>query len=299
MKKLIQICLLLCFVSSAMGQEKPVYKAFHVYDWNDLQQQGQLSGGEIISMDGMSVLKVENTNNNAPLEISLLTITNQSVIKKIDFVSLEMKYENVGELVSNRWGGMQFNNSGGLVLSIQRWPLALGGDETTNESWFNFWDTSNWKRQDYGVDHWEDFKGPIKELKLVLSLSGTGTVYLRPIKLTGIAASWWSPQQSALMGSIGGAFIGCLGALIGILAGIGKARRFVLTSAASLIVVGILLVIAGILAVAMKQPYAVWYPLVLAGGILTFALGVNLHSLKRRYEDLEIRRMTSMDASGS
>jgi hypothetical protein len=114
----------------------------------------------------------------------------------------------------------------------------------------------------------------------------------------GRTQNWWSPQMGGLVGGIGGTIIGCLGGLIGILAGMGRARRFVLTTTVILIVAGILLVVAGIIAVAMKQPYAVWYPLLLGGAILTFALGVNLHSIKRRYDDLEIRRMTSMDATG-
>ena len=135
-------------------------------------------------------------------------------------------------------------------------------------------------------------------MELRLSLDGSGIVYLRPIKLMGIKSDWWSPEQSGLIGGIGGALIGCLGALIGILASMGKARRFVLTSTVILIVAGILLVITGIVAVAMKQPYAVWYPLLLGGAILTFVLSINFYSIKRRYEDQEIRRMTSMDATG-
>lgn len=104
--------------------------------------------------------------------------------------------------------------------------------------------------------------------------------------------------MGGLVGGIGGSLIGCLGALIGILASVGKGRRFVLTTISSLIVAGIFLVIAGVIAVAMKQPYAVWYPLLLGGAIMAFVFSVNLYPIKRRYDDLEIRRMTSMDATG-
>ena len=54
-----------------------------------------------------------------------------------------------------------------------------------------------------------------------------------------------------------------------------------------------------IVAAVLKQPYAVWYALLLPGVILVFVFSLNLHSIQRRYDELEIRRMTSMDATGS
>jgi hypothetical protein len=95
MKKLFHMSLLLLLVSSAAAQESALptpEKVLHVYDWKDLKVQ-QLPGCKIISLDGMSVLKIENTND-APLEISLLNVTN-SIIKKAAFILFEMKYENV------------------------------------------------------------------------------------------------------------------------------------------------------------------------------------------------------------
>jgi hypothetical protein len=59
------------------------------------------------------------------------------------------------------------------------------------------------------------------------------------------------------------------------------------------------LTITGLVAVVFQQPYAVWYALLLPGVILVFVFSLNLHSIERRYNELEIRRMTSMDATGS
>ena len=117
-------------------------------------------------------------------------------------------------------------------------------------------------------------------------------------KVMGVIQSWWSPEQIGYIGGIGGSLIGCLGALIGCLAGLGKARCFVLASTRISIGLGLALTIAGLIALLGKQPYAVWFPLVLTGGILTFVLAVNLYPIKRRYDDQEIRRMTSLDATG-
>jgi hypothetical protein len=135
------------------------------------------------------------------------------------------------------------------------------------------------------------------ELKLVLP--GSGTVYLRPIKLLEVTGSWWSPQQIGLIGGIGGSVIGCFGALLGLLASKGKTRNFVLTTMKIFIALGILLTIAGFVAVVSNQPYVVWYALLLPGVILTLVFSLNLPSIQRRYDELEIRRMTSVDTMGS
>jgi hypothetical protein len=110
---------------------------------------------------------------------------------------------------------------------------------------------------------------------------------------------WWMAKQAGMIGGIGGGVIGCFGALIGCLAGMGKARRFVLAMTKIFIMLGILLTIAGLVAIVLKQPYAVWYVLLLPGVILTLVFSLNLPSIQRRYDDLEIRRMTSIDAMGS
>ncbi len=47
---------------SAVAQE-PQEKVLHVYDWKDLMSQHPFPNSEIVSMDGMSVLKIQNTNS--------------------------------------------------------------------------------------------------------------------------------------------------------------------------------------------------------------------------------------------
>ena len=303
MKKLFQISLVLWFVSTAAAQESQSQeKTLRVYDWKELRQQHALSGGEVISMDGTSVLKIENTNHE-PLEVSLLRITNSSVIKKADSISCEIKYDNVLVKViehTNRFRGFQTGVSGSLTLSCQIPPLASGGDERTNANNYDIEGTSNWKPYDFSVvGRRAPGEGLPIQLELKLFLPTNGTVYLRPIKLLGVVGSWWSPQQIGLIGGIGGSVIGCFGALLGILASKGNARNFVLTTMKIFIGLGILLTIAGFVAVVSNQPYAVWYALLLPGVILTLVFSLNLPSIQRRYDDLEIRRMTSLDTMGS
>jgi hypothetical protein len=260
-------------------------------------------------MDGMSVLKIESTNNpplednfrgytlDTPFEVSFLKMTN-SVIKGTYWVYCEVKYENV-------WSGMVINNnrevrdkSGTLKLVKYYPPSASGGDERVNVAGFNFAGKSNWQLYRFAVDRNESGELPLK-LELKLSFAGQGTVYIRPIKLLGVVGNWWTPQQIGLIGGIGGSVIGCFGALLGLLASKGKARTFVLATMKIFIALGILLTIAGFAAVVSSQPYAVWYALLLPGVILTLVFSLTLPSIQRRYDELEIRRMTSVDAMGS
>jgi hypothetical protein len=303
MKRLIQLNLLLLLISSAMAQEaqpkeespQQPTKILRVYDWNDLARQQTLPG-EVISMDGMSVLKIENTND-APLEISLLNITN-SIIKKADTLSLEMKYENVRSKFiehTNQYGAPTYRTvePNTLVFLMHNPANALGGDEITIHSQFYIDGTVNWQPYQFTIHNLPD------QLELNLNLMRGGTIYIRPIKLLGVTGSWWSPQQIGLIGGIGGSVIGCFGALLGLLASKGKARTFVLTTMKIFIALGILLTIAGFVAVVSSQPYAVWYALLLPGVILTLVFSLTLPSIQRRYDELEIRRMTSVDAMGS
>jgi hypothetical protein len=280
--------------------------------------QHQFPASEIISMDGISVLKIENTNN-AHFEMSILKITDLPLIKRMSAIEFDLKYENVsgrnffgdagarfGRIIYDQNlysqpGNIEendFGEVGGFGLSWEIPPNAREGDTITNHSRIMFAGKSNWKR----CHLYSPMALPLKSLPTQMELSfylpGPGTVYLRPIKLLAQPSDWWSPQPIALVEGIGGSVIGCFGGLIGCLAGMGKARRFVLATTKLFIAFGILLTIAGIVAIALKQPYSVWYALLLPGGILTFVFSVNLYPIKRRYDDLEIRRMTSMDATG-
>ena len=310
MKNLIQISLMLWFLSSAAAEAQPEEKALRVYDWKEVTLQPRLPGSELYSTNGISVLKIENTNN-APLEVTLLTITNASLIAKADSVSCEMKFEDVlfcPVAVTNtgrgfgRFAGVWTNYlAGRLIYSAHIPPEAAGGDETTNINYYEIDGTANWKRYGFGTGQAPGQSLPTK-LELKLYLPGNGTVYLRPIKLLGEGHSstgWWSPQQSGLIGGIGGSLIGCLGGLIGLLVSKGKARSFVLAVVKCFIALGILLTMAGLIAAVLRQPYDVWYALLLPGVILVLVFSLNLHSIQRRYDELEIRRMTSIDTQGS
>jgi len=142
--------------------------------------------------------------------------------------------------------------------------------------------------------------------KLVLSLvlPGGGTVSISEVGLyqyangedpLQAAGQWFGNRSAGMLGGIGGALIGLWGALIGVLSSRGKARRFVLNSANVLLVIGIASAVAGVVALATAQPYAVYYPLLLIGILLVVGFGKMRGILSARYEQLELKRMQSMD----
>ena len=297
MKRLIQICMILCFILSAKAE-----KVLRVYEWKDLMSQHPIPNSEIVSLDGISVLKIQNTNVPGYLDISLLTITNQAIIKKALGISLEVKCEGAGVTNGNGRIGEYYTGIISMLETIP--PYASGGDEITNVSKPPYYyGTMNWRRDDLNIDR-QEIAGLPTQVELKLITQPHETFYIRPIKVLEVerANNGWPLPMSALagilIGSIGGPFIGLCGALIGCLAGMGKARRFVLTTTKCLVALGIVLTVAGLVALVCKQPYAIWYPLVLLGGITTLVLSVNYYPIKRRYDELEIRRMTSMDATG-
>lgn len=151
-----------------------------------------------------------------------------------------------------------------------------------------------------------DAAAPLPEkITLALYLPGSGTVSIRDVALYQYAAGedplqstgqWFSSRNAGLLGGIGGALLGLWGALIGIVSSRGKARGFVLASANAMLVIGIVCLVGGVAALATAQPYAVYYPLLLIGIILVAVMGKLRGTLSDRYEQLELKRMQSMDA---
>ncbi len=106
---------------------------------------------------------------------------------------------------------------------------------------------------------------------------------------------WWTPRTGALLGAIGGALIGLLGACVGVLAARGKARAGVLGAMYVGLIGGGVCLILGIAAIALRQPYGVYYPLLLIGVILLIVIGGNMPGVRQRYQALEMQRMAARD----
>jgi hypothetical protein len=144
-----------------------------------------------------------------------------------------------------------------------------------------------------------------EKLSLALYLPGSGTVSIRDVALFQYAngenplqpdGQWFGSRSAGLIGGIGGTLLGLWGGLIGVLSSRGKARTFALASAKALLLLGIVSAIGGVVAWAAGQPNAVYYPLLLIGIILIAVIGTLRKNLALRYEQLEMKKMQSMDA---
>ncbi len=138
-----------------------------------------------------------------------------------------------------------------------------------------------------------------------LHLPGKGSVYLQLGALRDYPdagtlfsqlGSWWPVTASGWIGGIFGTVFGCWGGLIGYLSQKGRARSFVMASWVINIAAGLLSLMVGLTALAMAQPYHVWYPLLLIGVILPVVLLGNRKKIMANYAEVEERRMAAVDA---
>ena len=111
-----------------------------------------------------------------------------------------------------------------------------------------------------------------------------------------MAEPWFDPNAfgawyGAIAGGVGGTLVGCFGGLIGYLAPRGQGRRFVLTVMIGIVVAGLSQIGFGVVALASGQPYGIWYPPLLCGGIFTVVTGSLIPTVRKRYAEAELRRM--------
>ena len=106
---------------------------------------------------------------------------------------------------------------------------------------------------------------------------------------------WWNEAVGTYIGAFGGAGIGVVcgtfGGVAGMLAQKGTGRAFVLGFHLTVTVLGALVLLAGIVAVVMGQPYHVFFPLLLLGGITTAVMAPLYPVMKQRYAEAESRRL--------
>jgi uncharacterized membrane protein len=105
---------------------------------------------------------------------------------------------------------------------------------------------------------------------------------------------WWTDQQAGWIGGIGGGIFGIIAGAWGSVAGVsapqGKRRGLVYMSAGFLIVAGAISLITGLAAASLQQPFFVYYPLIVLGGLCLMLL-VLLPMVRQRYREADHRRL--------
>lgn len=283
----------LWLVVSACCEAGPAVAEF---DWNRLPAP---PGTTTSTVDSRTVLAVKSTNTSG-LTLQLLKIPSPGITGNTYALIGEIKYEDVqGDGFLEMWNYFPPLKPGSPEGRFFSRTLGTSGEMAKIKG------TSGWRRFSLPFDRTGSSSPPTR-LELNLVLPGSGAVYLGPLQLIdhssnsggGASNAWWSDRSAGLIGGIGGAVLGCLGSLLAWMASTGRARSFVLGTLQSLIGLGVAVAIAGLVAVVLRQPYAVWFPLVLGAALLLGILPSRLRQYRRQFEATELRRMDSADARG-
>ena len=278
------------WTSAALGEQ-----TLRQFSWSALKAAGAVSAGEVLpagQAGEFECLRVQNAAEAATVRV--LTVERPGVTAKTYALLGQVRCEGVeGEGYLEMWshfpgGGRYFTRTLG-----QSGPMArLSG-------------TSAWRPVVLPFYMQADTPAPEK-LVVNVVLPGRGVVWLGPLRLAeygpgedplAAAGAWWSDRAGGWIGGLGGAVIGCIGGLVGVLGGMGRARRLVQAVMALMVAAGLAGVIGGVAALATGQPYGVWYPLLLGGGISAAVFGALLPVARMRYRRQELRRMQAMDAA--
>ena len=284
MKTILLLLTAIIFTATARADDQVI----STFSWKELADAGKLTAGTLTGAPD-NALKVENPGPGA-MSVTVLTIVQPKITTDFYAVSGEVRYDNVeGDGFLEMW-----SHFGETAAYFSR-TLGITGPMGKLT----------------GTSHWRAFTLPFnakgassRPSKLVVNvyLPGKGSVFLRNLKLVqSTAATYtgggWSGRTAGVVGGVGGVLIGCLGAVIEWLAVRGKAQRFVVNAVRVLIGVGVASALGGFAAVALRQPYGVWYALLLLGVLVVVIFPFRLRTYQDRYRAFELRRMTSMDAT--
>ena len=209
-------------------------------------------------------------------------------------------------------GNVRYENVEGAAY-LEMWSVMPDGSRYFSRTLGEF----GAMRKIQGMSAWRKFELPFNlmdakpesvTLEINVVMPGKGSIELKGLTVgdprqtvRGMrGVEWWSNSKMELVGSFLGSALGLFGALIGCLGGIlapqGKGRRFVMSLLVFSVVTGIVLLIAGLTALCLGQPYHVWYPLVMSGGICVVVVMFIFPALRRSYAQAERRRIEALDA---
>lgn len=272
--------LLFVFVSVCDGAE-----TMREISWKDQQGSQELLAGEVVTPDAQSfdeALRVQNTEST-PKTVQVLVLDNPGVSSIRYAIAGQIRYEDIE--------GISY---------LEMWNHFSNGDAYFSRTLADYGPMENIR----GSSDWREFSlpflssreaGPPTKIVLNVVFAGRGTVELSPIRVVQHAGPWWGWQIGVVIGAGGGTLLGLLGALIGTLAGLGKARRLVLRSTETMFLLGLIGTVAGFVGIFQAQPFYVHLPLLVLGVICVAVAGPLIFVLRRRYEQLELRKMAAMD----
>ena len=269
-------------VSAASAQQ-----VLRTFSWSELRKSGALLDGEVRSGSPSAPqeqLRIESPSGK-PKTMTLLDLSCPRITSFRYGVEGEVRYENVkAKSYLEMWSW--FANGEKYFTRTLGSSGAMGAIAGS----------SDWRRFALPFSADRRMGLPVR-ITVNLVLGDGGTVELRPVRLLHYQNDWWSEWTGALIGSVGGSILGSLGALVGVLAGLGKARRITLALTTATAVAGATSLVLGAIALAIGQPYEVYYPLLLGGFLGAAVFGGLLPVVRRHYAQIELRKMAAMDAA--
>ena len=109
---------------------------------------------------------------------------------------------------------------------------------------------------------------------------------------------WFNPQTAGMLGGLIGTIIGLTGGLVGCSCGICVRKGWkkpIYTIFILAIIIGVGLLITGLVALYVKQPYHVWYFFMLPGFITTTVFGGLFPVVRKRFIESEMIKMQAKD----
>src|SRR5215470_6609986 len=228
------------FTAAARADEQLI----STFSWKELADNGKLTAGKLTGAPD-NALEVDDHGVGA-MSATVLTIVQPKITTDSYAITGEVRYDNVeGDGFLEMW-----SHFGETAAYFSR-TLGLAGPMAKLTG------SSDWRAFTLPFNAKGASSRPSK-LVLNVQLPGKGSVLLRNLKLVqstsfeGAATqtgAWWSDRTAGIVGGVGGALIGCLGALIEWLAARGKAHRFVVNAVRVLIAAGVALALGGFAAV--------------------------------------------------
>ncbi len=240
--------------------------------WAALRDEGRLASGLEVQPDGSLLLKSVSAQG---LRLTLIEIENPGVTADRYVIRGRVRYREVtGDGFLEMWNVFEDGGSYFTRTLAEAGPLQkING-------------TSDWREFGLYFDA-TGAKTPLEKLIVGIVLPGSGEVSIGNLTLAELEGRM--PLDPGRWGGVAGAALGCLCALLGTLAGAGRARTFVLAGLKVLMAAGVLGLAIGIFLRANN------YPVVLLSAIALAVSALSLPAARKRYEELELRRMRAMD----
>lgn len=267
--------------------------------WSELKSDGKLVSGEVVqaSAEGSQSADEEllvSNESGQPLLAKLVTIDSPGISKFNYKVSGRIRYEGVEQPgYLEMWN--HFSNGGAYFTKTlgNGGPMGLiHGASSSREFILPFQSSPE--------------SGAPTKLEINLVLPANGKVWISPLKLSEMEANEWADAMTAerarwgsrtasWLGGVLGPLLGIMGAIVGTLSGLGRGRKVAIGICWFAIALGAVCLVAGLVAVALSQPYVVYFPLVLIGVLSTVIMSSVLPSIRKKFEEVELRRMEAMD----